>query len=396
MKQQQRAMRSCLFSLALCAVPGNVWANDIVTLSADASANAGYSHNPFLVAGSSTGSGFVQIQGRPELDIKGPGSDLSIYGSAQYERYFEHYLDSYDYNAGLDYKWHGNAKLNAHAYAKYDNGIIGNYNLDNLSSGQPSNSGSDLSLFGTRDRRQTVNAGSDLSYIVSEHGTVTANAYYIRTRYDQIGQLGDYNGYGGGLGYSRQISSRLQIGLQGSFTRYNYINNPTFGHTMLYSPQVLIVDQFSPYWTLQAAIGASFVDNVSSGKKTTLTADVKLCRKTDRTTFCLNARQAALPTGGGGTQNELLTGVNYSYRISARKSLNFDVSYIRNSGISQIGFPKLSYLRSTLGYNYALTEKIGLTVSGRYGGVYGFSSGRSADYGGQVGVALKLGARNAQ
>ena len=384
------AARRLLLS-SFMVFPSVAWAGEDVSVSAVSSANIGYSSNPFSEAGSNTGSGFAQIRVAPEIAMASEKNTLILSGMAQYQRYFEHYGDTYGYDGELDYKGKPSVRLQTHLNLKYDSSIIGQNNYDVNGSSGPVLSGSDLSLFGTRDRRQTSQANGDVNFVLSAHDTLTASAYYVQTRYDSLYAVGDYDGYGGSVGYSRQISARLQLGVQGAASHYTYRFVPG-GDTTVYSPQLSFADVLTAYWKLEGAVGASFIDRGTGGHKVSFSGNIDLCHSTTRSDFCLTARRAVLPTGSSGSQNETLAGMRYSYKLSSRDSISTNVDYTKNSGILAFDVLSSSYLRGSAGYRRSLSERIDLTATAKYAHILDNSLNRSADYGGLLGVSVKLGA----
>jgi hypothetical protein len=385
-----------LTPLSLAAFPGLAHAQADVRVSADASANIGYSANPFSEAGSDTGSGFAQVQATPQVKLVDEHSTFTLSGLAQYERYFRRYGDSFDYGAGLDYRGTPGEHVKTHLNVRYDSTIVGSNDLvsgvvDTTLPVEPVLSGTDISLFGTRDRRRALRASGDVNFDLSARDAIAASAYYFQSRYKQFGTLGDNDAYGGSVGYSRQVSEHLQLGAQGTVSRYNYAG--LLGDSTVYSAQAAFSAKLGPRWTADGAIGASFVSTSTGPNSTAFSGNLRLCRVTTRSNFCLTALRAVLPTGITGTQNETSAGATYSHKISERGTVFSAVNYTRN-GNNQLGIPSQNeYLRGSLGYDHVVRERVHVIMSGQYRKVYGSPVARGADYGGQLGIAVRLGDR---
>lgn len=383
-------------SASLFALPGMAYAQADVRVSADAKANIGYSANPFSETTGDTGSGFAEVQFLPQVKLVDEHSIFIVSGTAEYQRYFRRYGDSGDYGGGLDYSGTPGEHVKTHLNVHYDSAIVGRNDLvsgvvDTTLPEPPVVSGTDIALFGTRDRRQTLRGSGDMSATLSARDSIAASAYYIRTRYSQFGALGDNDGYGGSAGYSRQVSEHLQLGAQGSVARYDYTG--LLGDTTVYSAQLAFSATLGPRWKADGAIGASFVNPSTGGTSTSLSGNLRLCRATSRTNFCVHALRAVLPTGITGTQNETAVGATYSYKVSERGTLFGAADYTRN-GYNQLGaFGANEYLRGSLGYEHVLRERVRLTMSGQYREIFGGPVDRGSDYGGQIGIAVRLGDR---
>jgi hypothetical protein len=386
--------RKILFLAPLLAFPQMASAADDVTVSADVSANAGYSNNPFSEAGSNTGSGYAQARISPAVKLANETSIFTLLGIFSDKQYFQHYQNVYDLAGQLQYTGTPNERLKTHADLKYDNSIVGQngYNgsaLDSSTTSAPVTSGTDISLFGTRDRRQNAQADGGLDYALSSHDSLTVSGYYLLTRYSQAVVGGNYDGYGFSAGYSRKIAEHAQIGAQTSYAHYSYEGG--LGSTDIISPQATFSAKLVSYWTVDGAVGASFISSSFSGKKTTFTANLDVCRATTRTNFCLTGRRAALPTGAGEIQNELLVGANYSYKVTEKSTITANANYTQNSQIQTPTLGPNKYVRGALGYDRRISKRMHITIDGRYANIFGTNEHRVADFGGQLGIIAKLG-----
>ncbi|MDB5577982.1 MAG: hypothetical protein JWR80_3158 [Bradyrhizobium sp.] len=394
MKMQSSARFWLLAPLSFAVLPGVAHAQADVRVSADARADIGYSANPFSEPSGDTGSGYAEIQVSPQVKLVDEHSIFTLSGTAQYHRYFRRYGDSGDYGAGLDYSGTPGEHVKTHLNVKYDSSIIGRSDLisgviDPALPDPPVTSGTDISLFGTRDRRQTLRGSGDMSIVLSARDSLAVSGYYIRSRYSQFGALGNNDAYGGSAGYSRQVTEHLQVGAQGSVARYNYTG--LLGDSTVYSTQLVFSATLGPRWKADGAVGVSFVNMPTGGNSTSLSGNLRLCRLSTRSNFCLTARRAVLPTGITGTQNETSVGANYSYKVSERGTIFGAADYTKN-GYSQLSaFGQNEYLRGSLGYEHVLRERVRIIMSGQYRQIFGGIVDRGTDYGGQFGIAVRLG-----
>lgn len=390
-----RTLRQAMLLIGpLAALPGVAHAEGEVTASADAAVNIGYDNNPFSETGSNTSSGFAQVHFVPQVKFADAHDVVILSGLADYEKYFQHYNDSVDYGAKLDYAGAPSARLKDHLALSYDSAIIGTNqfvagNLNPTDPSAPVTTGSDISLYGTRDRRQTAQASGDISYALSPYNSLGASAYYVRARYGQNGSLGNYDGFGGSFNYSRRISERLQIGLQGSASRYDYQSG--VGGTTVYSPQVSFSDTLTAHWTISGALGVSFVERQATASSTSFSGNARLCYTGARSNFCLIALHAVLPTGFSGTQNETGVSASYSYKLSEHGTIVADANYARNSAIGQTNTGQNEYLRGSAGYERTLNERIRLSLKGKYAQIFGSPLSRAADYGVVLGITVHMG-----
>ena len=350
MTRGQRTRRHLVLAGVLSALPGVAYAQSDIELAADVAGNIGYSTNPFTEIGDDTGSGVADIQVRPRATLRSERSVIVLSGSAQYQKYFRRYNDAQNYQAALDYSGTPSEHLTTHLGVTYDNSILGSNRgfvgpFDPTLPETPTVIGSDLALFGTRDRRSTIGVNGDLSFVLSPRDTITPSAYFVRSRYRRFSQ-GNYDGYGGTLAYSRQISERLQLGLQGSASKYDY--QGLAGDSTVYTVRGTGSYTFSPRWKVNGAVGVSLT--------------------------------------------ETSVGVNYSNRVSERGRIFASAAYSKNGNNNPLLlFGGNEYISATVGYERSINERLRMTANTRYRDVFGFGGNRGADYGGQVGVTYKIG-----
>jgi hypothetical protein len=389
--------RLCLLvvlPVALATFPQPAHAGGEVRVGADASANVGYSTNPFSQIGESTGSALAEFQLYPKLSWVSERSIFTLSGAGQFQHYARLYGDSTNYGMGLDYSGTPNEHVRSHLYLKYDWSIIGGNDLvtgviDPSLPIIPVLSGTDISLFGTRDRRRTLHGGGDVSVALSPRDQFTASAYYLSSRYDRFGSLGNNDDYGGSLGFSRRVTERLELGGRTSVARYDY--QGALGSTTVISPQLSFAATLGPRWKADGAIGVSFLQAASSGSARSVSGDLRLCRTSSRGNFCLVAQRAVVPTGLSGTQNFTSADASYSYKLSERGTVSATVGYMSNANRQLLLASQNRYLRGSISYEHVLRERLRLVVSSQYRRIFGGLVRRSADYGGRIGFALRLG-----
>jgi len=227
--------RCAMLCAAALALPGAAQADE-TRLSADVSTALGYSNNPFSLVGDDTGSAYAEFNVRPQLQILTERSVFTINAGAQIQQYFKHYSTSDSYQAGLHYAGHPREYLTTHLNAAFLSSIVGSLNnfagtvVDPAQSSgtgegtttgtgtvgttpvttEPLNSGTDVALFGTRARQRTINVGGDATEALSARDQLTGSLFFLDSRYSQsssFGSLDNYDGYGGSLGYARQLSA---------------------------------------------------------------------------------------------------------------------------------------------------------------------------------------------
>lgn len=396
MMSRQLVLLARLTTGCLVASAGVAHAQTVVRLSAEARAEAGYSQNPFSVQAVDTSSGFAKIAVSPQAKIQTERSVITISGLAEYQRYFRRYGDIGNYNAALAYNGTPSDHLKTRFDIRYDSSVIGGNDqvigaIDPDLPTPPVTSGTDLSLFGTRDRRRTISANGNVILDLSSRDTVSVGGFYINSRYSRFAALGNNDGYGGSANYSRQVSEHLRLGLQAAIAHYDY--GGLLGDTMVYTVQPSFSATLGANWKAEGALGVSFVDSSTTNSSTVFSGNVRLCNTTTRRTFCVNAARAVLPTGISGTQNTTSVDANYSYRISEHSKLFGAAGYTRNDNRLSVGAQAFEFVRGSIGYSRDVRKNIQVTISGQYRKIFGGLVERGADYGAQAGIVVRFGDR---
>ena len=397
--------RSLLLCGVIAVMPTLAYASE-KRVSAEVSTTVGYSNNPFSTAGNDTGSGFAQAEFRPQVQFVSERSTVTVSAAAQVQQYFKRYSTADSYQVGLDYRGRPSEHFTTHLSARAVSSILGSLNnfagalVPPVGDGgsvvippsDPINSGTDIGLFGTRGRQRTINVGGDVTAALSERDQVTGAVFFNDSHYSRITTLGtvsNYYGFGGSLGYARQLSQFTQIGLQGSGARYVY--QIPGANTNVYALQATLSAKLNAQWTLSGAAGASFVDRNGGGIRTAFSGNLSLCRAGPRASACLTALRAVLPTGILGTQTQTTVGASYRYRLSEHAALAFTGNYSKN-GTPLAGLTNSNeFAQGTISYDRQLRKRLRLISSVHYRKLIGGILSRTSDFGGQVGLAVRLG-----
>ena len=392
------AQRTILAGLAALAAPLPAYAAVETRGSIDVAANVGFANNPFASTGGDTSSGFGEVDIAPNLQFVQPRSTVTLSGDVNVQQYFRRYSSSENYRVSLDYRGTPTERLTTHARIDYLNAIIGSYGGFNSVGPIDPASGitlpvNDLALFGTRDRRQNLHGGADFTDALSSRDSISGSVFGDVTRYRSFSGLGDYDGGGGTLGYSRQVSQEIRVGLQGSGNVYNYRGQR--GTTRAYSIEGTVSAKPNERWTVDGRLGVSFVDSntLGSTRKTSLSGDLNLCRRGPLTLFCVDVSRQVRPTGFNGTQYVSAVSANWNYQLSERDTVTLTGNYSRENGAQSVLLPSLRtrYFGGSAGYARRVSERLRLTTSVQYRDVSGGGFNRSPDYGGRIGIAYRIG-----
>ena len=412
-------------------------------VSADASATLGYSNNPFTVAGSDTGAAVVTIDLAPRYQLLTPRSTITVSADANIQQYLSSYGHNDSYSGALDYQGRPSEHLAAHARVDVSSAVLGAFNsylpggagasfapatFTPVVAGTAADAGagaatgtsalvpvtvvsplvpySDVGLFGLRSRRRTARASGDLGFTLSPRDTLTVAAYGELTRYNNLGG-GDYEGFGGSLGYQRRLSDRLGIGLNGSASSYNYHGG--YPDNQFYSIQATASAQLNDRWSADGALGVSFVNGGTgrSTNSTSLSGNLNLCRRGPASSMCVQAARQVSPTGLVGSQYVTTAGLSWNRRLDERQDVSLGASYskVGNDTVALTGtlapvlggYPlRTEYAQANAGYSRRLGPRLRAVASVNYRQLFGDGfggAGRPADFGGQAGLSYRFGDR---
>ena len=423
-------------ALALAA-PVAAGAQTESRVSADVSASLGYSNNPFTDFGGSTGAALATVDIAPRYQLLTERSTVTVSADANFQQYLRRYGHNDSYLGAVDYQGRPSEHLAAHARLDLSSSVLGAFNsslplgvggsfapitlapttgtdaaaigagattLQPVTVVSPLTPYADVGLFGLRNRRRTGRASGDLSFTLSSRDSLSVSAYGEVTRYHDL-RDGDYEGFGGSLGYQRQVSARLGIGLTGSASTYNYHGN--LPDNQIYSVQATASARLSDVWSASGGLGVSFVNggNGRSTSSTSLSGNVDLCRRGPHSSMCLQASRQVAPTGLAGSQYVTTAGLTWTRQLDEKQNLSLSGTYskVGNDTLLASG-PVLpvangfsyqnEYVQAAAGYTRRLAPRLRLAASVNYRQLLGDNNrqaGRPADYGGQIGLSYRLG-----
>lgn len=407
-------------------------------VGAVASATLAYSNNPFSEqrgGDRATSSPLVILDLTPTFQHLTERSVLSISGDVNLQQYLRRYGSNPSYSAAVDYRLRLARRIATHARLDLSSAVLGSFNgfvpsiatapTFGVNGATTTDSGTatsinplpfdptlptassplltDVELYGLRNRRRTGRASADAGIGVSERDNLTLSGYAEVTRYSggivNGVTLGDYEAYSGTLGYQRRVSAYINVGVQGTASLFHYRDT---GDSHVYAIEATASGRLSPVWTVNGALGVSFVEGGGAGstRRTSPSGSINVCRRGENSTMCVQASRQVSPTGLSGSQYVTTAGVNWSRRLSEHDGILLNASYSKISGERQRLIPggvqlQTQYAQASLGYDRQLRERLRLVASANarqlLGGNGSGNTGRPVDIGGQVGVSYQLG-----
>ena len=412
----------------LAGLPATAWGQTTQNrVGGTATVTGGYSNNPFSEGDSGRSSSpLVTIDLAPTFQHLTERSVLSVFADASLQQYLRRYGRNDSYSGGVDYTLRPAERITAHLRLDLQSQILGSFNnyvptvLPAVTSGSaatttattpapvvdpslllPSTSPliTDVALYGLRNRRRSARLAGDASIGVTARDSVTLSASSEVARYGRTGGLvlGDYEDYGGTVGYQRRVSDYINVGLQGSASLFNYRSG--LGNSRSYSLQATASGRLNPLWTFNGALGVSFIDGDDAGstRATSLSGNVNACRRGQRSTMCAQVARQVSPTGIDGSQYVTTASLNWSKRLDERSSLSLNASYskVGESGRLRVGLSgvplETQYGQGSVGYSRQLRQRLNFVASANVRQLFGGSGNRAADFGGQAGLSYHFG-----
>lgn len=422
-----RARLALAGAAALASVPGVAAAQD-GRFSVDVNALAGYANNPFVVEGDDTGSALVGVDVMPRFALVSERTTVTVSAAARLQQYLRRYSNNESYSGAIDFATRTSERVSFNGRLALASAIVGagdnylpGYGLPVTVAPLPGDTTggtgvapgigtgigvvdpgvlvpgySDIGLFGLRNRRVSVTGTLGAQIALSERDSLSISGFGEAARFRRLPLANDYEGYGGTIGYSRQLNSNLRIGLQGSANAYDY-RGLTQG-SRVYAIEATAGVRLNQYWTLDGALGVSFVNGqvLGSTQQTSLSGNIGLCRRGALSSMCATASRQVRPTGLAGTQYVTTLGGNWSTRLSERENVSLSATY-SDVGGNNLRLPgqvvplQNKFLRFAAGYDRRLSERLRATAGANYRKLFGFGDDRSADFGGQVGLSYRFG-----
>lgn len=393
--------------------------------STDVSATAGYSNNPFTEGGGSTGSAVLSLDVLPRYQWLTARSTTTLSGAVSLQQYLKRYPLTDSYSGAIDYSLRASERVTGHASLNLSSSVLGAFNsylpvaASTLPVGSapgvgtvPGDAGAvaptpipavtsfpaltDIGLFGSRSRRRLARLGGDISATLSARDSLTSSAFFEASRYSRTLLAGDYEGYGGSVGYSRRVSERFTLGVRASGSYYNYRRSDSDSRVV--SLEGTFSGQLSELWTVDGALGASFVNSgsVGSTRRTSLSGNLNVCRRGELSLMCAQISRQVSPTGLVGSQYVTSAGLNWSKQLGPRENLSLSGYYSKigdDRARLLVGGQRLQteYVQGVVGYDRQLKERLRFVASANYRQLLDGGAGRAKDYGGQVGLSYRFG-----
>lgn len=396
---------------ALLTCAGSASAQVVGRFSAFASVGDGYSDNPFLLEDDNTGSGYLEVTFAPTYQLLEPTANTSLSGIYRRSEYFRRYNSSESYGASLIHNRRLDARTNLNLSIGFDSSIQGEREsilappfaaepqgpvpipgtdpTPPVPEGAPTGTPLpvDPTLIGQALRRDALSVNAIISNSPSAFDTYSLSLRANRS-FSGSPASADYRSFGQTTSYSRRLSELISVGGRVSIDRTDYLD-ARFPDATTVQPQLTYGHKLGPNLTLDAALGAVFVNSAGSDNSQSLSGNLSLCWLDARSTLCLSADRSASASGAGSVTNQLNAGLNYNYRLSSYDSVSATIGYSQSS---QLAFDlDAEYLNTTVAWNTQATQRLTGGASLSFRRAFDPLRSASTDVNGQVYLRLGFG-----
>ncbi len=366
--------------------------------SLSASASAGFDSNPFLAQGGNPEAASLRFQLAPALSRKGERSSFRLTGRLEHIEYLGQYASLQNFGADLAasrklterMEFEGGLTFRSDVLATNLGNPFGN---DELGSGSPvPPTGNDVTLLGQGQRRTQYGLDGGLTFDLSQRDQLR---WSVSARADRFGSaaLVDSNFVSQRLQYSRRLGEDVTIGAAVDANIIDFTGSGLEGAQTV-SPQLQVNAALTPRLTLTASVGLAVTRLEFGGLEDTTTAlagDVALCRKGERSSFCINASRQVLPAAIGGALLQTSGGLSYSLQLSERDTVQISGSYATASQPIAATVGDFESINGSVRYERRLNERMRIFASGGVLNTAGNLPTNVTNIQGLIGITMNFG-----
>uniref|UniRef100_UPI003B9941FD hypothetical protein n=1 Tax=Novosphingobium sp. TaxID=1874826 RepID=UPI003B9941FD len=366
--------------------------------SLTATASAGFDSNPFLSQLANPEAASLRLQLAPALSRSSERGTFRLTGRLEHIEYLGQYDSLQNFGADLA----ASRKLNERLTV--DGGLIfrsdflatnlGNpFGNDETVTGNPAPpTGNDVTILGQGQRRTQYGVDGGLTYDLSVRDQLR---WSVSGRADRFGSanLVDSNFLAQRLQYSRLLDEDITIGAAIDANLIDFTGSGLDGAQTV-SPQLQVNAALTPRLTLSASVGLAVTRLEFNGLEDTTTAlagDASLCRKGERSSFCINGSRQVLPAAIGGALLQTTAGFSYSLRLSERDTVQLSGNYATASQPIAATVGDFESINGFARYERQLNERMRLFVTGGILNTAGNLPTSVSNVQGLIGITMNFG-----
>lgn len=366
--------------------------------SLTASASAGFDRNPFLSPLASPEAVSLRLQLAPALSRSGERSSFRLSGRLEHIEYLGTYDSLQNYGADVAVSRKLTERLEVDGGLSFRSDIratnLGNpIGIDDTGTDNPVPPlDNDVTIFGQRQRSTQYGLNAGLTYDPSERDELR---WTVSARADRFGSedLVESNFLAQRFQYSRRLGEDITIGAAIDANLIDFTGTGLEGAQTV-SPQLQVKLALTPRLAAQASFGLSVTRLQFNGLEDTTTAaagNASLCRKDERSNFCINGSRQVLPAAIGGALLQSTAGFSYSLRLSERDTVQLRGSYATASQPIATAVDDFESINGSARYERQLNERMRLYVSGGVLDTTGNQATSFTNIQGLIGITMSFG-----
>lgn len=306
-------------------------AQAIERLSGDASLRTSYATDPLLSG--EGGAAYVELGVSGNYSFTEASGSTSLAGNFRLTEYLRRYESSEGYSLSARHQRRLDAFTEGELRINFDSSVLGTREIELGIPGQPDEpepeipEGPDVPLLGTAQRQTSLGVSGNLTRRLNAFDSISVNAGADRVWYSSA-SASDSQSYTAGGSYTRTLSERSTIGARLNVNWSQYQTD--LPDTVIYSPQLTYSRRLSGTLSLDAALGAQFIERSDGSPDTQgFSGNFNLCRVDTRGNLCLSLSRDASSSGIGGVRQQSSARVSYSFRLAQYDTLRANLNYNR-------------------------------------------------------------------
>lgn len=307
----------------------------------DLTANLGYSTNPFLEFGDSTGSAYGRVSARGVHAWGGERSQSNIAAFVEASTYLNDYGLKSIFSVTGDTQHQASERVTVFGSAGVSGDIAGQLSnrflyvppiveVPDPSVPPPPTTVEDPDLFSFTGRQYRIYGQGGASVRTSERGSLTVSGGAQRYFYTSD-LLDDFTTIFGSGSYSHSLSERTTVGFSLGASRTNYDNSSA--SSTIIDPALTIRTRLSELWDASASVGLSFsrVEHELGGNDnaTNISFDGTLCRTTKGERLCAHASRYAQNSSRAAVVTTTSVGVDWFKKLDEDQTIQLSAGLTR-------------------------------------------------------------------
>ena len=336
----------------------------------DLTASAGYSTNPFLSFGDSTGSAFGRVGARGVHTWVTERTSASVSGFAEGSTYFNDYGFKSIFSLTGDVQHQASEKVSVFGSAGVSGDLSGQLSnrflyvppgpsVPDNTVPLPPSSVQDPDLFSFAGRQYRVYGQAGAAFRTSARSSITVSGGASRVFFTND-LLNDYTTVFANGAYNHTLSERTTIGVnvRGEHTEYSKSSDSS----TIINPSFTVNTRLSEYWDVSGAIGvvlSSFDRAGDTSHSTGLSLDGSICHNSETERLCGRIARNAQSLSRGELVNTTSASLEWYKKLDEKQTLQASAGVTRYATKSSlIDNFRSHYFRASVSYSRVINGRL--------------------------------------